>query len=139
MSLYIQSNVASLQAQQNFGATQMALQSNFEQLSSGYRINSAADDPAGVGIRANLTSQIDAFGQAGKNTNDAISMTQTADGALAQVGSILDTLNPLAVQASNGDLQASDRTNLDNEFQTMSSEIDRITQSTNFNGTQLLG
>jgi flagellin len=139
MSLYIQSNVASLQAQQNFGVTQNSLQNNFEQLSSGYRINSAADDPAGVGISANLTSQIDAFGQAGNNTNNAISMAQTADGALAQVGNILDTLNTLAVQASNGDLQVSDRANLDNEFQTMSAEIDRITQSTNFNGTELLG
>jgi flagellin len=138
MAMYIQTNVASLQAQQNLAKTQKALQSNFSQLSSGYRINSAADDAAGLAISSSMQAQISSYSVAERNTNNGISMAQTADGALGQMGSMLSRLRELSVQGSNGDLSSTDRGYLDNEFQSTKQEIDRISQSTTFNGTSLL-
>jgi len=138
MALTIQSNVASLQAQHNLSSTQMSLAQNFQRLSSGFRINSASDDAAGLAISENMKAQIASYGQAERNTNNGISMAQTAEGALGQMGSMLSRLRELAVEGSNGDLTSTDRGFLDNEFGSLKSEIDRIGQSTTFNGKQLL-
>jgi flagellin len=138
MALYIQTNVASMVAQTNLGKTQNAIQTNFSRLSSGYRINSAADDAAGLGISESLTAQIRSFGVAERNANDGISMAQTADGAAAQIGGILTRMRELGVQSMNGSLQSSDRSNLDTEYQALLSEVDRIADVTKFNGTSLL-
>jgi flagellin len=114
------------------------LQTSFARLSSGYRINSAADDAAGLGISDSMTAQIRSYTVAQRNANDGISMAQTADGAASQVTDMLQRMRELAVQSSNGDLQAGDRSNIDTEYQSLSSEIDRISASTQFNGSSLL-
>jgi flagellin len=116
----------------------MSLQSTFQKLSSGFRINSASDDAAGLGISKGMEAQVRSFSVAERNANDAISMSQTADGAAEQIHGILSRLRELAVQGSNGTLSSSDSTNLDTEFQAMTSEIDRISNVTKFNGTSLL-
>lgn len=138
MSLYIQTNTASLTAQTNLAKTQNALQTSFSRLSSGYRINSAADDAAGLGISDSMTAQIRSFGVAERNSNDGISMAQTADGAASQVTSMLQRMRELAVQSQNGALQSNDRANLQTEFSQLQGEIGRITGSTTFNGTKLM-
>jgi len=138
MALTIQTNIASLQAQHNLSGTQGALAQNFQRLSSGFRINSAADDAAGLAISENMKAQIASYGQAERNTNNGISMAQTAEGALGQMGSMLSRLRELAVEGANGDLTSTDRGFLDNEFSSLKSEIDRIGQSTTFNGQPLL-
>jgi flagellin len=137
MALYIQSNIASLDAQRNLSGTAQMQQTSFARLSSGFRINSSADDAAGLGISDSLTSQIRSYAVAQRNANDGISMAQTADGAGAQVVNMLQRMRELAVESENGSLQNSDRTNLDTEYSQLSSEIDRIAASTNFNGTNL--
>lgn len=137
MALYIQTNVSSLNAQANLSKTNNAMQTTFARLSSGYRINSASDDAAGLGISTSLTSQVRSYGVAERNANDAISMAQVADGAASQTAGILQRMRELAVQSMNGSLQTSDRSNLDTEFQSLRSEIDRIAQVTNFNGLNL--
>ncbi len=138
MALYIQTNVASLNAQANLAKTQSALQTSFARLSSGYRINSSADDAAGLSISDSMTAQVRSYVVAERNANDGISMAQTADGAAGQMTSILQRMRELAVQARNGSLQPADRANLDTEYQSVLSEIDRIAQTTKFNGTDLL-
>jgi flagellin len=138
MALSIQSNVASLQAQSNLSNTQRALSMNFQKLSSGYRINSAADDAAGLGISENMTAQTRSFTVAERNTNNGISMAQTAEGALGQMSGMLGRLRELAVQGSNGDLTSTDRGFLDTEFTALKSEVDRISSSTTYNGKALL-
>ncbi|MFO0670907.1 MAG: flagellin [Polyangiaceae bacterium] len=138
MALYIQTNYASMVAQNNLSSTQNLMQTTFQRLSSGYRINSAADDAAGLGIAESMNAQVRSFAVAERNANDGISMAQVADGAAGQVSSIMQRLRELAVQSSNGDLTTSDRTNLDTEFQSLLGEIDRISQVTQFNGTNLL-
>jgi flagellin len=138
MALYINTNVASLEAQSNLASTQKAQATNFQRLSSGMRINSAADDAAGLAIKENLNAQVKSFSVAERNSNNAISMAQTAESALGQVGSILTRMRELAVQGANGDLGATDRGYLDTEFQSLRSEITRISDSTIFNSKQLL-
>lgn len=138
MALYIQTNVASLNAQTNLSKTQGALQTSFARLSSGYRINSSADDAAGLGISDSMTAQIRSYGVAERNSNDGISMAQTADGASAQITGMLTRMRELSVQAANGSLQSGDRTNLNTEFGQLQSEIDRVAKSTSFNGSNLL-
>jgi flagellin len=138
MALYINTNVASLEAQSNLSKTQKDQATNFQRLSSGMRINSAADDAAGLAIKENLNAQVKSFSVAERNSNNAISMAQTAESALGQVGSILTRMRELAVQGSNGDLGATDRGFLDTEFQSLRSEITRISDSTIFNSKQLL-
>jgi flagellin len=103
------------------------------------RINGAADDAAGLAISENLNAQVRSFSVAERNSNNAISMAQTAESALGQVSSILTRMRELAVQGANGDLGATDRGYLDTEFQSLRSEITRISDSTLFNGRQLLG
>lgn len=138
MALYIATNVASLNAQSNLSRTQIGLQTSFARLSSGYRINSAADDAAGLGISDSMVAQIRSYGVAERNANDGISMAQTADGASAQVTSMLQRMRELSVQAANGSLQSADRANVDVEFQALVGEIDRVSTTTQFNGISLL-
>jgi flagellin len=138
MATYIQTNVASLQAQQNLSMAQSALATNFQQLSSGYKINSAADDAAGLGITTQMDASIGSLSVAAQNTSDGVSMAQTADGALSQMSTMVERLQQLAVQGSNGDMTASDRGYLDTEFQSVASEISRTSASTQYNGQTLL-
>jgi flagellin len=138
MALYVQTNVASLEAQRNLASTQKSLTANFQKLSSGYRINSASDDAAGLGISEQMGAQIRSYAVAERNTNNGISMAQTAEGALGQVGSMLQRMRELAVEGSNGDLTSTDRGFLDTEFTQLKQEVDRISTSTTFNGQALL-
>lgn len=138
MALYINTNVSSLEAQRNLNSTQRSQGQNFQRLSSGMRINSAADDAAGLGISESLTAQTRSMSVAERNTNNGISMAQTAEAALGQVGGILTRMRELSVQGANGDLTSADRGYLDTEFQSLRSEITRIADSTKFNGRDLL-
>jgi flagellin len=138
MSLVVSTNVASMFAQSQLGKTQSALAKNFGHLSSGNRINDASDDAAGLGIVKSMNAQVRSMAVAERNTNDGISMVQTADGGAEQIHEILTRMRELAVQSSNGDLGANDRSNLDTEYQANLGEIDRIATSTQFNGISLL-
>jgi flagellin len=138
MSLVVQTNTASSFAQSQLGKTSAALAKNFAKLSSGMRINDASDDAAGLGIVKSMNAQVRSMAVAERNTNDGISMVQTADGGAEQVHEIMTRMRELAVQASNGSLGANDYTNLDTEYQANLSEIDRITASTKYNGISLL-
>jgi flagellin len=139
MSLVVQTNVASLAAQKNLNKNQMSLQGNFNKLSSGYRINTAADDAAGLAISESMKSQIRSYKVAERNAADGISMAQTAEGALGEISGIFSRMRELAVQGSNGTLGSSDRNYLDTEYQSLKSEVSRIQSSTKFNGKALLG
>jgi flagellin len=110
----------------------------FQRLSSGLRINSAADDAAGLAVAEQMQADVRSYSMAERNTNNAISMVQTAEGALGQVSSILQRLRELSVQAANGDLSTVDRGYLDQEFTAMKEEITRIFDNTRFNGRNLL-
>jgi flagellin len=138
MPLYIQTNTASMVAQNSLSKTQGMLGNNFQRLSSGFRINSAADDAAGLGISKSMEAQVRSFAVAERNANDGISMSQTADGAAEQVQGIIVRLRELAVQGSNGTLSANDSQNLNTEFQSLLSEVDRIANVITFNGQNLL-
>lgn len=138
MGLRINTNVASLNAQRNLFNTGQALGKNLEKLSSGLRINRAGDDAAGLAISESLKSEIRALQQASRNASDGISMVQTAEGALNEVSSIAIRLRELAEQAANGTIGTTERSFLDSEFQALTAEITRITETTEFNGTALL-
>jgi flagellin len=138
MPIVMQTNVASLQTQQNLNQAQAALSMSFDKLSSGYRINSAADDAAGLAISENMRAQVRSYAVAERNANDAISMAQTAEGALGQVSGIVTRMRELAMQGANGALQTTDRSYLDTEFQSLKAEIQRIQGSTTFNGVNLM-
>ncbi|MSP24901.1 MAG: flagellin FliC [Myxococcales bacterium] len=139
MGLSITSNIASLRAQNSLSLTQERLTRSFQRLSSGFRINTAADDAAGLGISESLRAKIRSFSVAERNTNNAISMANTAEGGLGQISEIVVRMRELAVQAANGDLTSTDRDYLDTEFRLLRDEIDRLSNSTEFNGKQLLG
>jgi flagellin len=138
MSLIVNTNLASINAQKNLTNVTSRLQGNYSKLSSGLRIVNAADDAAGLEISERLRSKIRAFSVAGRNTQDGISLTQTAEGALNEVGNSISRLRELATASANGTLSSTERTTLDNEFQEIVSEIDRIATSTEFNDIQLL-
>ena len=138
MSLVIQTNVGSLQAQKNLASTQLLLSTSFNRLSSGFRINSAKDDAAGLAISESLKSQVRSLTVAERNAGDAVSMSQTAEGALGEITGILSRLRELATQGSNGALQSSDRSFIQTEFSNLQSEMQRIMTSTKFNGKQLI-
>jgi flagellin len=138
MPLYIQTNTASMVAQNSLSKTQGMLGNSFQRLSSGYRINSAADDAAGLGISKSMEAQVRSFAVAERNANDGISMAQTADGAAEQVHGILTRLRELAVQGANGTLSTNDSQNLNTEFQALTGEVDRIANVITFNGQNLL-
>ena len=139
MALFIQTNVSSMEAQKNLGYNQSQLQLSFNRLSSGFRINSAKDDAAGLAISESLKSQIRSFSVAERNASDGISMAQTAEGALGEVHNILGRMRELAVQASNGTLTEDDRGFIQTEFASLQDEITRIQGSAKFNGRELLG
>ena len=138
MPLVVNTNVASLNAQNKLQGTQRALQKSFERLSSGFRINTAADDAAGLGISENLKSKIRSYSVAERNTNNAISMANTAESGLNQISGIIIRMRELAVQSANGDLTSTDRGYLDTEFQLLKDEITRLAETTEFNGKELL-
>jgi len=138
MALNIQTNVASLEAQKSLYGNQKALMSSFNKLSSGFRVNSAADDAAGLAISESMKSQIRSYTVAERNAADGISMSQTAEGALGEVHDVLGRMRELAMQASNGSLGATDRGYTNTEFQSLSAEITRIQDSTKFNGNKLV-
>jgi len=136
--LTINSNIASLSAQANLNHTQMNLATSFNRLSSGYRINSAKDDAAGLAISSSMEMQIRSYTVAQRNANDASSMAQTAEGALGSITDILGRMRELATQGANGSLQTSDRAFLQTEFSSLQSEVKRIMTATKFNGQQLI-
>lgn len=138
MGLRIQTNIASLNAQRNLAKASHNLQQSFRRLSTGLRIATAADDAAGLAISERLRAQIRSVAQAERNANDGISLTQTAEGALNEVNSILVRMRELGIQAKNGTLTAADRATLDQEFQQIVSEIGRIASATTFSGIKLL-
>ncbi|MGV8900094.1 MAG: flagellin [Burkholderiaceae bacterium] len=138
MSSMINTNLASLNAQNNLNKSQSSLATSLQRLSSGLRINSAKDDAAGMAISDRMTSQIRGTDQASRNANDAISLTQTAEGDLSTISDNLQRMRELAVQSSNASNSASDRVSIDNEVQSLSAEIDRVAQNSSFNGNKLL-
>lgn len=138
MALSINTNVASLNAQRNLGVSQSALAKSMQRLSSGLRINSAKDDAAGLAISDRMTSQIRGLNQAVRNSNDGISLAQTAEGALQESTNILQRMRELAVQSANDTNSASDRTSLQAEVNQLKQEMSRIADTTTFNGKKLL-
>jgi flagellin len=138
MPVTIKTNIPSLQAQKNLQRSSAALNASFDRLSSGLRIVTAADDAAGLAISESMSTQIRSFTIAERNAQDAVSMVQTAEGALAEVHSIMGRLRELAMQAANGSYTATDRGFLDTEYQALKAEIGRIQQSAKFNGKELL-
>jgi len=138
MALTINTNVASLNAQRNLGKSQTDLAKSMQRLSSGLRINSAKDDAAGLAISDRMTSQIRGINQAVRNANDGISFSQTAEGALQEVTNILQRMRELAIQSLNDTNSTNDRSSLNEEVSSLKSEIDRIANTTTFNGKKLL-
>jgi len=138
MALTINTNVASLNAQRNLGKSQGALNNSMQRLSSGLRINSAKDDAAGLAISDRMTAQIRGLNQAARNANDGISLAQTAEGALGESTNILQRMRELAVQSANDTNTASDRSSLQAETAQLQSELNRIAETTSFNGKSLL-
>ncbi len=138
MGLRINTNVSSLNTQRHLANTSSKFAKSMEKLSSGLRINRAGDDAAGLAISEGLKADIRALDQAARNSADGISMTQTAEGSLDEVSSILLRMKELAEQSLNGTLSNTDRGYLNSEFTALSSEIDRISNSAEFNGVKLL-
>jgi flagellin len=136
--LFINTNVGSLNAQKNLNKAQSTLQTSFQRLSSGFRVNSASDDAAGLGVSESLKSRIRSFKVAERNTSNAISMANTAEGGLNEISGIIVRMRELAVQSANGDLTSTDRGYVDTEFALLKEEIDRLAETTEFNGKDLL-
>jgi flagellin len=139
MPAIINTNVMSLNAQRNLNMSQSAMATAVQRLSSGLRINSAKDDAAGLAISQRMTAQVRGMNVAIRNANDAISLSQVADGALGSVGDMLQRMRELAVQSANATNGSGDRSNLDAEFQQLGSEITRVLANTKFNGLAVLG
>ncbi len=138
MGLRISTNVASINAQRNLGVAQHLLANAQARLSSGFRINKAADDAAGLAISENLKAQIRGLRQASRNANDGISMVQTAEGGLQEISNILIRFRELSVQASSDTIGDKERGFLDVEYQQLKSELQRVSEVTRFNGRDLL-
>jgi len=139
MPQIINTNILSMVAQQNLNTTQNSLATSVQRLSSGLRINSAMDDPAGLAIAQRMGSQASGMSVAVRNSNDAISLSQVADGTLGTVSSMLTQMRDLAVQASNGTNGSGDLANLQTEFNSLATEINRDLSQTTFNGQAVLG
>jgi flagellin len=137
MALRINTNVASVFSQKHVSRSQERLQGNFEKLSSGLRITKAADDAAGLAVSEAMRSDIRSLAVAMRNTNDGISMVQTAESSLGEIGSALSRMRELAVQSSSEVLQATERAYLNTEFEAVAAEINRIANVTEFNGLKL--
>src|SRR5215210_653076 len=138
MSLRIQNNVEAFNAHRQLLGTSAKQSKSMERLSSGYRINRAADDAAGLAISEKLRAQIGSLGQAQRNAQDAVSLVQTAEGAMAEVHSMLSRVRDLAVQFNNGTLSASDKAAITAEVAQLRDEIQRIGSDTKFNGITML-
>src|SRR5581483_3836754 len=138
MSLVLNTNLSSLVAQNSLTASGSKLASALQQLSSGLRINTAADDAAGYAISQSMTSQINGINQASRNANDGVSLAQTASGALQEVVNDLQTMRDLAVQSLNATNSTTDRADLDSQFQQLKADIDSVASQTQFNGVNLL-
>ena len=137
MSIYVNTNVSALNAQRQLFSSSNALDKSYERLSSGFRINSASDDAAGLQISERLTSQVNGIGQAVRNANDAISLTQTAEGALGETTNALQRIRQLAIQSQNGINSDADRDALNSEVSALKNEITRIATDTQYNGQEL--
>ena len=135
----INTNIASLNAQRNLNTSQSSLATSMQRLSSGLRVNSAKDDAAGLAIAERMSTQVRGMNVAIRNSNDAISLAQTAEGAIGKVGDMLQRMRELAVQSANATNGTSDRVSLDQEFQALADEIDRTLTTTKFNGLSILG
>ena len=138
MPMTIATNLASINAQRKLGETQNSLATSMQRLSSGLRVNSAKDDAAGLAIAERMEAQMRGMNTAVRNGNDAISLAQTAEGALGKVSESLQRMRELAVQAANATNSTTDQANLDQEYQELSKEVQRVLQSTEFNGTNML-
>jgi len=138
MAQVINTNIYSLNAQRNLMNSQASMQTSLQRLSSGLRINSAKDDAAGLAISERMTAQIRGINQAMRNANDGVSMLQTAEGAMDEIGNMLQRMRELAVQAANGTVSDDDKDSLQDEYSALSDEIDRIVTATEFNGTAVL-
>src|SRR5471030_1596456 len=138
MPLTINTNIASLDAQNNLSKSQGSLQTSLQRLSSGLRINSAKDDAAGLAISQRFQAQISGDSRASQNANDGISLAQTAEGGLSTSGDLLQRIRVLAVQSANGSNSDSDRQSIQNEVSSLTSELDRVATSTQFNGQNVL-
>src|SRR3954465_15265706 len=138
MASVINTNTASLNAQRNLTSSASSLATSLQRLSSGLRINSAKDDAAGLAISQRFTAQIRGLDQAVRNANDGISLAQTAEGGLAETGNALQRIRELAIQSANSTNSASDRAALNAESSQLLSEVQRIAQSTQFNGQNIL-
>jgi flagellin len=136
--LDLRTNVAALSAESHLNVTQTSVQLSFQKLSSGMRINSAADDAAGLGIAKSMNAQVESYTVAQQNAADAINMVQTGDSSADQIGSLVTRMRVLAVESQNGTMSANDQTNLNTEFQQDMQEIDRIAGDATFNGQNLL-
>ena len=136
--MFINTNVGAMNAHRNLVFNNTAMNKSMEKLSSGYRINRAADDAAGLAISENMRYQINGMTQAQRNANDGISLIQTAEGALTETHAMLQRLNTLANQASNGIYDGTDRAKIQEEVDQLMEEIDNIAKNTSFNGIKLL-
>jgi len=133
----INTNLASLNAQRNLSSSQSSLATSMQRLSSGVRVNSAKDDAAGLAIAERMNAQVRGMNVAVRNANDAISLSQTAEGAIGKIGDALQRMRELAVQSANGSNNAGDRTNMQTEFGELTAEVARLVDGTRFNGTNL--
>lgn len=138
MAQTINTNVASLNAQRNLSSSQSSLSTTLQRLSSGLRVNSAKDDAAGLAISERMGAQVRGMNVAIRNANDAVSLAQTAEGALGRMGENLQRMRELAVQSANATNSATDREALDTEYQSLIAENTRLIAATEFNGTKLL-
>ncbi|MGE3633358.1 MAG: flagellin FliC, partial [Sandaracinaceae bacterium] len=139
MAITVNTNVASINAQRNLNATQSRMMGNFGRLSTGLRINTAADDAAGLGISEKLKAQIRSMSQAERNAQDGISLLQTAEGAMNEVAGVLTRMRELAVQSATDTVGGTERGFLDSEVSALKDELDRIAAVSEFNGAKLLG
>ncbi len=139
MALSVNTNLMSMTAQRNLSRTQTGLATAMERLSSGLRVNSAKDDAAGLAIASRMEAQVRGLNVAIRNANDAISLSQTAEGGLAEVGNMLQRMRELAVQSANATNGTSDRTNLNAEYAALGTEVVRQLAATEFNGIAILG
>ena len=138
MPQIVNTNIVSLNAQRNLNTSQSSLATSMQRLSSGLRVNSAKDDAAGLAIAERMSTQVRGMTVAIRNSNDAISLAQTAEGAIGKVGDMLQRMRELAVQSANATNGTSDRVSLDQEFQALADEIDRTLTTTKFNGLSIL-
>ena len=139
MAQTINTNILAMTAQRNLSRSQNTMATAMQRLSSGLRVNSAKDDAAGLAIAERMNSQVRGMNVAIRNANDGISLAQTAEGGLNEIGSMLQRMRELAVQSANGTNSDSDRANLDLEFKELSLEIQRISLTTQFNGVRVIG